>query len=74
MTPVDEEITRPAGRVGLMVKVGVPLILVVMALEGVIAAPTTPLIEEVVVEMLVATISIVNVVVADCAPDVPVIV
>ena len=57
-----------------MVKVGVPLILVVMALEGVIAAPTTPLIEEVVVEMLVATISIVNVVVADCAPDVPVIV
>ena len=52
MTPVDALMLKPAGRVGLMVKVGVPLILVVMALEGVIAAPTTPLIEEVVVEMV----------------------
>ena len=53
MTPVDALMLKPAGRVGLMVKVGaVEKLVVVMVADCVIPAPTTPRIEEVVVEMV----------------------
>ena len=56
-------------KVGALVK-----LVAVIVFEGVTAEPTTPLIEDVVVEIVGPTTAIVTVVVADCPPEVPVIV